>query len=116
MPKKKKTTILSFVDQLRKSAKDVDSSFQAFTGSSLKQFFTGALKDVADDAHEKASRPIDNYAILGVTPTDPPEQIKKVYKALIKVYHEAGLSPNGIKMREINNAYESICRERGWSK
>lgn len=113
---KKKTTVLSFLDQLRKSLNEVDGSFQSLTGSSLKQIFTGAIKDVAEDAHEKASMPVDNYLTLGVTPSTPPDQIKKVYKALIKVYHEAGLSPSGIKMREINNAYEAICKERGWPK
>lgn len=116
MPRKKKSTIASWIEEGKKVLRELDGSVQALTGSSLKHHFTGALKDFSDSAHEKTSQPADNYAALGVTPTTPPEKIKKVYLGLVKLYHESGEAPNDIRMRDINSAYEAICRERGWSK
>lgn len=116
MPAKKKTTLSSFLKEVKKIVREVDGSVQTLTGSSLNQYLAGALKDVADDAHNKANRPVDNYSLLGVNPNVKPEDLKKVYLALVKIYHESGLSPSPTRMRDINNAYESICKERGWPK
>ena len=62
------------------------------------------------------------YAILGATPDEEMESIKKKYRALVKEYHPDILMGQGkdqsiidaatAKLQEINEAYEMIKKEK----
>ncbi|MEG2003852.1 MAG: DnaJ domain-containing protein, partial [Clostridia bacterium] len=60
----------------------------------------------------------DPYKVLGLSPTATDEQIKKAYRALVKKYHPDAYTDNPLKelaaekMKEINEAYESITKQR----
>lgn len=116
VPKPSKQKLSTFLREVKKVVREVDGSVQTLTGSSLKQYLNGAIKEFTEDTLQKQPERPDNYAVLGVTPVTPPEKVKQVYLALVKVYHEAGLSPNDLRMKDINSAYEAICKERGWPK
>jgi DnaJ like chaperone protein len=63
------------------------------------------------------------YAILGSTPHDPPDQIKKQYRKLVFEYHPDKIAAKGLpeefnkfahdKFREIQEAWETIKKEKG---
>jgi len=54
----------------------------------------------------------DYYNILGVTPQDSEEDIKRAYKRLAKQYHpDVNKSPDAeSKFKEINDAYENLTK------
>jgi preprotein translocase subunit Sec63 len=53
------------------------------------------------------------YRVLGVDPSAEEEVVKAAWRAKAKLYHP-DRSGSDKKMAEINQAYESICQERGW--
>ena len=63
------------------------------------------------------------YAILGVDPNESNEAIKHQYRQKVSEYHPDKIAGKGLpeeftrfaeeKFREIQEAYEAICRERG---
>jgi len=65
----------------------------------------------------------DPYVVLGASPSDSDEEIKKKYRDLVKKYHPDNYNNNPLadlaqeKMKEINEAYDAIqkMRERGSS-
>ncbi|MBO4500939.1 MAG: DnaJ domain-containing protein [Clostridia bacterium] len=60
----------------------------------------------------------DPYKVLGVSPSASDEEIKKAYRALAKKYHPDNYIDNPLsdlaaeKMKEINEAYDAITKER----
>ncbi|MCI8422589.1 MAG: J domain-containing protein [Lawsonibacter sp.] len=60
----------------------------------------------------------DPYSVLGVDPQASDEQIKKAYRELARKYHPDNYQNNPLadlaeeKMKEINEAYESITKQR----
>ncbi len=58
------------------------------------------------------------YEILGVTPSDSDETIKKAYRELVKKYHPDKYKDNPLedlakeKLQKINQAYDTITKER----
>lgn len=57
------------------------------------------------------------YRVLGLDSAAEEDVVKQVYRTLAKRYHpDNGKTPDGVKMRMLNTAYEEICRQRGWAK
>lgn len=50
--------------------------------------------------------------VLGVSVNDSIETIKQTYRNLVKIYHEAGSSPDNARMTKINLAYEQATDEK----
>lgn len=65
------------------------------------------------------------YQVLGCTPQDSNEQIKKQYRRLVQEYHPDKITAKGLpdefiqlagnKFREIQAAYETLKKERGFA-
>lgn len=50
-----------------------------------------------------------HYAVLGVSETASPEEIKKVYRALAKIYHpDSGTTKDEAKFKEVQEAYDVL--------
>ena len=49
----------------------------------------------------------DAYAILQVSPQADPDVIKRAYRALARLFHPDGRTPDVVRMSEINRAYEA---------
>ena len=60
----------------------------------------------------------DPYSVLGVSPSASDEEIKKAYRELARKYHPDNYQNNPLadlaeeKMKEINEAYEAITKQR----
>jgi curved DNA-binding protein CbpA len=52
----------------------------------------------------------DAYLVLQVVPQAEDDVIRAAYRALARRYHPDGVSPNPVRMAEINRAYERIGR------
>ena len=50
----------------------------------------------------------DAYAILQVSPGADPDVIKRAYRALARLFHPDGQTPDSARMAEINRAYERL--------
>ncbi len=65
-----------------------------------------------------------HYAVLGVSPNDSNDSIKKAYRQLVREYHPDTIASKGLpdefnkfaadKFREIQEAYEAVRQERGF--
>lgn len=69
-------------------------------------------KSEPDDEH--SGRHTSPYKVLGVSPEAPDEVIKAAHKALAKMHH-TDLGGNEAKMKAINEAFETIKEQRGWT-
>lgn len=64
---------------------------------------------------------IDPYKILGVNPSASDDEVKRAYRDLVKKYHPDKYGDNPLsdlaeeKMKEVNEAYDQIQRERSGS-
>lgn len=120
MVRRRKSPKMSLNSLLRAFIREVDGSLVEVTGKPLKQYVAELIQQINDGNYERIAprqtEPPDPYAILGVTRGTPRPVVKQVYLAMAKLYHEAGAAPNPDKMRDVNNAYQEICRERGWPK
>ena len=60
----------------------------------------------------------DPYSVLGVSPNASDEEVKKAYRELARKYHPDNYQKNPLadlaeeKMKEINEAYETITKQR----
>ena len=64
----------------------------------------------------------DPYKVLGVSPDASDEEIKRAYRALARKYHPDNYQNSPLadlvseKMKEVNEAYDEICRRRAAGK
>jgi DnaJ like chaperone protein len=66
----------------------------------------------------------DAYQVLGVTATASKEEVKKAYRRLMSQNHPDRLIAKGVpeamvkmataKTQNIKQAYEDICKAKGW--
>ena len=76
--------------------------------------FTKDLAPTDKEAARKESL-LDAYDILGVSPDDPPDLIKDVFRRKSMYYHPDQADRGGTdeKFKRLNKAYELICEVRG---
>ncbi len=100
----------------------VDKTFERLTGkpiaSWLKEFQERAaeLPEGEQKAPTEPAMPlVDAYAILGLKPNSPFDEVEKRYRVLANLYHPD--RPGGYEeaMKLLNRAYERIQQQRGGS-
>jgi DnaJ like chaperone protein len=102
-----------------------DNFYQQNELTAIKEISVGLGISVKDfESVQSIFIPGDNqaYAVLNVHPDDDPEKIKSAYREMAVKYHPdkvASLGPEIQKLAEekfkaINNAYQTICKERGF--
>lgn len=116
MPRKsKKGNLASFIREIISITKDLDGGLVELTGRSIKDYLNMIDNDSRDNVYKNLPK-TDPYIVLGVTRTKPRKVIRQVYISLVKLYHESGAIPNADRLKEINNAWDEICKEKGWPK
>lgn len=100
----------------------VDETFEKLTGKSVAAWFKEfqqqpkELPGPEQKVSAEGTMPLaDAYAVLGLTPNAPLEQVKKHYRNLAKVFHSDKGAMNDEAMKLLNRAYEAIQRHRGGS-
>ena len=100
-------------------AETVDTIFERFTGkpisSWLKEFQQPAELPPGGGqvAPSQPAMPLaDAYAILGLKPNAPLEDVKKHYRQLAKAFHSDTGGMNDEAMKLLNRAYERITKGR----
>jgi len=95
----------------------VNATSERLTGKSiaawLKEFQQppGELPPGEGTAGQQSGMPLaDAYAILGLKPDAPPEDVKKHYRNLAKVFHSDKGAMNDEAMKLLNRAYERITK------
>ncbi len=100
----------------------VDETFEKLTGKPiaawLKEFqqYQRELPGGEQATGQQPTMPLaDAYAILGLKPNSPLDEVKKRYRVLANLYHPD--RPGGYEeaMKLLNRAYEQIQRHRGGS-
>ena len=78
------------------------------------------LRQEASEASENFQRVATTFTafkVLGVDPNaDDPQSVKAMYLHLQRRFHPDGATPDLAKSKAINEAYEAICKEKGWPK
>ncbi|MCR6673885.1 DnaJ family molecular chaperone [Devosia ginsengisoli] len=69
-----------------------------------------------------SKRGVDPYAVLGLAPNSPPDEIRRVYRLLVAEHHPDRLIAKGVpedlidvatdRMKAINLAYQALTRPR----
>ncbi len=72
-------------------------------------------KEVATTSTETGRREqlLDAYDILGVSPDDPTNLIKSVYRKKVEYYHPDKQGGDADKFKRVTAAYELIIKTRG---
>jgi len=87
----------------------------------LREFWGLPMQDISSKIKEEAKGVTEKirdmkaapYRVLGVDPSAEEQVVKAAYKAKAKLFHpDHGGSQD--KMADINQAYKTICEERGW--
>lgn len=81
------------------------------SGPEVSSKFKEEAKSAADKL-QKDMQEQSPYRVLGVDPQMPFDEIKMVYKGLLKRYHPDGKTPNEQRAKELNKAYEEIAKLR----
>ena len=118
MPRqKRKTEIQDAFDAIAGFRDLVDETFEKLTGKSIAAWlkeFQQRPKELPQGESVAPSQPgmplADAYAVLGLTPNAPLEQVKKHYRNLAKVFHSDKGAMNDEAMKLLNRAYERITK------
>ncbi|MBA7681053.1 hypothetical protein ES703_89381 [subsurface metagenome] len=119
MPKpKRKTDLQDALDTLAGFRDLVDETFEKFTGKSiaawLREFQERPRElpggEQAAPQQEPAMPLADAYAILGLKPDAPLEDVKKHYRQLAMVFHSDRGGMNDEAMKLLNRAFERITK------
>jgi len=116
--RKKKTEIQGAFDAIAGFRDLVDETFEKLTGKPiaawLKEFQQQPRELPQGEQaapHQEPAMPLaDAYAILGLKPNAPPEQVKKHYRNLAKVFHSDKGAMNDEAMKLLNRAHERITK------
>lgn len=117
--RKRKTEIQDAFDVIAGFRDLVDETFEKLTGKSIAAWFKEfqlprELPQGESPATQELVMPLaDAYAILGLKPDAPPEDVKKHYRQLAKVFHTDKGGMNDEAMKLLNRAYERITKGKG---
>lgn len=96
-------------------ARGVNTVFEMFTGKSIAGWFeefgrpVGELPAGDQVAVSETEMPLaDAYAILGLKPDAPPEDVKKHYRNLAMCFHSDRSGMNDEAMKLLNRAYDRL--------
>ena len=113
--RKRKTEIQNAFDAIAGFRDLVDETFEKLTGKSIAAWlseFGSRPSELPPEGettlNESSMRLADAYAVLGLTPNAPPEQVKKHYRNLAKVFHSDKGAMNDEAMKLLNRAYGRI--------
>lgn len=115
--RKRKTEIQDAFDVIAGFRDLVDETFEKLTGKSIAAWFKEfqlprELPQGESPATQELVMPLaDAYAILGLKPDSPLEEVKKRYRALANLFHpdKGGYSE---AMVLLNNAYDRVKKAR----
>ena len=112
---------MAYIDGFTKEKEDmicVVGDIFRFEKSQIERYITGESRDIIYDNQ------LELYNILGVKSSDNFEIVKRKYRKLVKEYHPDTLKGRGLsedeiliakeKMQELNEAYETIKKEKRW--
>ena len=118
--RKRKTALQDAFDAIAGFRDLVDETFEKLTGKPIAAWLRECESRPRElppggetTSNEPSMRLADAYAVLGLTPNAPPEQVKKHYRNLAKVFHSDMGAMNDEAMKLINRAYERIKCEKG---
>ena len=107
--------ILDFVDV-------VDKTFERLTGKPVAAWlkeFQQQPRELTGGEQAAGQQPamplVDAYAILGLKPNSPLDEVKRRYRVLANLYHPDRPGGYDEAMKLLNRAYEQIQRHRGGS-
>jgi|GEM_PF-1642604 len=121
--RRRKTEVQDAFDAIAGFRDLVDETFEKLTGKPIAAW----LREIGSQprelpqgtettSYEPSMRLADAYAVLGLTPNAPPEQVKKHYRNLAKVFHSDKGAMNDEAMKLLNRAYDAIQKHRSGSR
>ena len=120
--RKGKTNIQDAFDAIAGFRDLVDETFERLTGKGIAAWlkeFQQQPSEVPPGVETTSNAPTmhlaDAYAILGLKPNAPLQDVKKHYRNLANVFHSDKGAMNDEAMKLLNRAYEAIQRQTGGS-
>lgn len=115
--RKRKTELQDAFDVIAGFRDLVNETFEKLTGKTIASWLNEFRQQPQElPPGEQAASPqpdmllADAYAILGLKPDAPPEDVKKHYRQLAKVFHTDKGGMNDEAMKLINRAFERITK------
>ena len=118
MPRRKGFTgVLRNIDDICKIT--TGKKLHQILATSIELFGEDVFKKVAGGDEEASQEELARrmpYAVLGINPDTPDIVVRAAYKAIVKECHPDSPHPDTEKTKKVNDAYETICKERGIPK
>ena len=120
MPRRKrKTELLDALDVIAGFRDLVDETFERFTGRRIADWLAEFQKPrelppggEVPASPEPSMSLANAYAVLGLSPTASPVEVKKRYRNLARLFHPDAPGGYNEAMVLLNNAYQRIERDR----